>query len=149
MFDIDNTATLLNISVEDVFDIVAGLKDSGYVKESTTKNKPKTYTITNKGTDIINTAPKSVSIKTVYSYQVRPDMGETLIEGSRDFCRKMISLDRVYSRADIQTISEREGYDVFQFTGGWYTKKGGVQGEDTTPYCRHKWAKELVYVNND
>ena len=146
--DIDNTASLLKIKPADVVDIIAGLKDSGYVE--TEKGKTKTiYTITSKGSDIIAAAPKSVSIKTVYSYQVRPDMGKPLIEGSRDFCRKMVSLERVYSRADIQTISEREGYDVFQFTGGWYTKKGGIQGPDTTPYCRHKWAKELVYVNND
>jgi len=148
LVDLIAIAAALNISVKILNDIIAGLKDSGYVE--TSKGKTKTiYTITSKGSDIIAAAPKSVSIKTVYSYQVRPNMGETLIEGSRDFCRKMISLDRVYSKADIQTISEREGYDVFQFTGGWYTKKGGVQGPDTTPYCRHKWAKELVYVNND
>ncbi len=129
----------------EVVDIIQGLKDSEFVTE-TTKNK--VLTITSKGSDIITNSPKSVSIKTMYSYQVRPNMGETLIEGSREFCVKMISLNRLYSRADIQKISLMEGYDVFEFTGGFYTKKGGVRGEDTTPYCRHKWAKELVYVND-
>lgn len=130
-----------------VVDILQGLKDSSFLKE-TTKNKSSALVITSKGSDILINSPKTVSIKTMYSYQVRPNMGETLIEGSRDFCRKLISLKRIYSRADIQKISLIEGYDVFEFTGGWYTKKGGVRGEDTTPYCRHKWAKELVYVND-
>ena len=146
--DVDGIAQTLKISAGDTLDIIEGLKATGLVKEKELKSKigtPTQWTITNKGSDIIANAPKSVSIKTVYSYQLRPGLPE-LETHSREFCQKMMELDRVYSRADIQTISEREGYDVFQFTGGWYhNPKDNV----TTPYCRHKWAKELVYINND
>jgi hypothetical protein len=44
---------------------------------------------------------------------------------SRPFCKKLMSLDRVYTRTDIQSISARLGYSVFDSCGG--------EG------CRHRW----------
>ena len=54
---------------------------------------------------------------------------------SRDFCVKMMSLNRLYSRADIETISERLGYSVWDRVGGWWTMPNG----EHSPQCRHEW----------
>ena len=80
-------------------------------------------------------------IKIRYSYEVDPALGEPIIPGTRDFCRRLIDADRIYSRAEIEQISQRLGYSVWQRRGGFYhNPKTGV----TTPYCRHRWVEQLV-----
>lgn len=77
--------------------------------------------------------PSQVFIK--YSYEGPQDAK------NRPFCAKMMSLNRLYSRAEIETISQRLGYSVFDRRGGFWTRKGT---NDTTPYCRHKWKSNIV-----
>lgn len=77
--------------------------------------------------------PSQVLIK--YSYEGPQD------SKNRPFCAKMMSLNRLYSRADIEQISQRLGYSVFDRRGGFWTRKGT---HDTTPYCRHKWKSNIV-----
>jgi DNA-binding MarR family transcriptional regulator len=60
---------------------------------------------------------------------------------NRDFCRKMLDLDKLYSRGEIEQISQRLGYSVWERRGGFYhNPKTGK----TTPYCRHYWSQEIV-----
>ena len=76
-----------------------------------------------------------------YTYEVTPGLGDAIIPTTRDFCRRLIELDRVYSRAEIQQISQRLGYSVWQRRGGFYhNPRTGV----TTPYCRHRWVEQVV-----
>jgi DNA-binding MarR family transcriptional regulator len=76
-----------------------------------------------------------------YSYEVSPGLGAPIISNTRDFCRRLISLDRIYSRAEIEQISQRLGYSVWKRRGGFYhNPKTGV----TTPYCRHRWVEQVV-----
>ena len=76
-----------------------------------------------------------------YSYEVSPGLGERIIDTTRDFCRRLIQLDRIYSRKEIEQISQRLGYSVWQRRGGFYhNPKTGV----TTPYCRHRWVEQVV-----
>lgn len=77
--------------------------------------------------------PTQIYVK--YSYEVKPGIGPAVIETTRPFCRKMISLNRLYSRADIEKISARLGYSVFDRKGGWW---GG------SPECRHRWVSHVV-----
>lgn len=79
------------------------------------------------------TNPTSISIK--YSYEGPQD------SRNRPFCAKLMELHRLYSRAEIESISERLGYSVFDRRGGFWTRKGT---NDTTPYCRHKWKSNIV-----
>ena len=79
------------------------------------------------------TAPVQVFIK--YSYEGPVD------SRNRPFCAKMMQLNRLYSRAEIETISQRLGYSVFDRRGGFWTRKGG---EKTTPYCRHNWKSNIL-----
>lgn len=76
-----------------------------------------------------------------YSYEVTPGLGEPIIPTTRPFCERLINLDRIYSRAEIQQISQRLGYSVWQRRGGFYTNpRTGI----TTPYCRHRWVEQVV-----
>jgi DNA-binding Lrp family transcriptional regulator len=76
-----------------------------------------------------------VQISVMYSYEVKPDVGPSIIPTTRPFCRKMVQLNRLYSRADIEKISLRLGYSVFDRKGGWWGK---------SPECRHMWRSNIV-----
>lgn len=81
-------------------------------------------------------------MRIVYSYEVRAGYGEPVIETTRDFCRRLIQLDRVYSRDDINTISSIEGRNVFLFKGGWYHDPSQNK---TFPFCRHTWVQNVIF----
>ena len=60
---------------------------------------------------------------------------------SRPFCQKLMSMNRVYTRGEIQQISARLGYDVFARAGGWWTiPNTGIH----SPKCRHTWNAVVV-----
>jgi hypothetical protein len=62
-------------------------------------------------------------------------------ETNRPFCARLLELNRVYTREDINTLSERLGYNVWMRRGGWYHNPDtGVN----TPYCRHTWRQVIV-----
>jgi hypothetical protein len=80
-------------------------------------------------------------IQIKYSYEVSPGLGAAIIPTTRAFCENLITLDRIYSRKEIQNISQRLGYSVWQRRGGFYhNPRTGV----TTPYCRHRWVEQVV-----
>lgn len=87
--------------------------------------------------EVIDTRPKPepVDVYVKYSYEVRKGAGPELIDTSRPFCRKLIELDRLYTRSEIELISQRVGYSVFDRSGGWW-------GDN--PQCRHEWKRNLV-----
>jgi hypothetical protein len=77
-------------------------------------------------------------IKVMYTYELRPDVPPpAIIPTTRAFCKKMLSLSksRMFSRQDIQKLSERLGYSVF-------TRAGGFWGNSYK--CRHTWMKHVV-----
>lgn len=74
----------------------------------------------------------SISIK--YSYEPKPGL-DPIIPTTRPFCRKLIQLNRLYSRADIENISQRLGYSVFDRKGGWW---------GYNPECRHRWVSNIL-----
>lgn len=76
-----------------------------------------------------------VQIMVKYSYEVKPGIGPAIIPTTRTFCRKMITLNRLYSRAEIESISLRLGYSVWDRKGGWWGKK---------EECRHRWVSNVV-----
>ena len=80
---------------------------------------------------------KVTDILVRYSYEWRvADNGKP----SRPFCEKLLQLDRFYSRQDIEKISERVGYSVFDRCGGWWTMPDGTH----SPKCRHTWMVNIV-----
>lgn len=78
--------------------------------------------------------PETMDVYVKYSYEPRTGL-KPLIETSRPFCRKLISLNKLYTRAEIQSISQRVGYSVWDRQGGWWGRE---------PHCRHEWKRHIV-----
>jgi hypothetical protein len=79
----------------------------------------------------------------LYGYEERSD-APALVEGgkSREFCLALLSLNRLYTREEIDMISAQEGYDVFSFKGGWYHDP---VSDKNFPFCRHTWMQNVVF----
>ena len=60
---------------------------------------------------------------------------------SREFCKKLLELNRSFTRDDINTISTRVDRNVWTYRGGWYSNPDTGA---TTPWCRHEWMQQLV-----
>jgi len=82
--------------------------------------------------DVSKSKKTQISIK--YSYEWHEDVPDeekdTLENPSRPFCKKLMELNRHYTRYDIEQISERLGYSVWE-------RKGGDG-------CRHRWVSQIV-----
>ncbi len=76
-----------------------------------------------------------------YSYEVKAGLGAAIIPTTRDFCREVIGLDRLYTRAEIDTLSAEMDMDVWRYRGGWYHNP---ETGKTTPSCRHEWKQNIV-----
>jgi hypothetical protein len=82
-----------------------------------------------------------------YKYTLRSDAPALKTE-SRDFCKKMMSKRKLYSKAEIEllrndmkTSSITDVTDVWLARGGWYRKP---ETETSIPYCRHIWKQVIV-----
>ena len=75
-----------------------------------------------------------------YTYREVPGIPPVKTK-SRDFCERLISANRKYTREDINTISSRVNRDVWKYRGGWYTNP---DTQKSTPWCRHEWVQQLV-----
>lgn len=88
--------------------------------------------------------PSTSSFMVRYSYEWRSDIPgnerDSADHPSRVFCARLMQLDRLYSRAEIETISGRLGYSVFDRRGGWWTRPNGQH----SPSCRHRWFAQTV-----
>lgn len=79
--------------------------------------------------------------KVLYSYEVKAGLGSAVIPTTRDFCRRLVELDRLYTRQEIDAISAAVDRDVWRYRGGWYHNP---KTDTTTPSCRHEWKQNIV-----
>ncbi len=130
-------AEAINTSPEYVQKRINELVKSGVLKQDTKKVGIDKIIETSINPETIDFRPKpeTVDVYVKYSYEVKPGAGPELIPTSRPFCKKLIELDRLYTRAEIETISQRLGYSVFDRGGGFWGDK---------PSCRHEWRRNLV-----
>lgn len=88
--------------------------------------------------------PARTTFEIRYSYEWRPIVPEgqrdTPEHPSRNFCKKLMSLNRFYTRREIETLSQRLGYSVFDRAGGWWTDPINPN----PPQCRHEWRSNVV-----
>jgi predicted transcriptional regulator len=80
---------------------------------------------------------KSIFLKYAYDWKSIVPVSErnSPEHPSRPFCVKLMGLNRLYSRKDIENISLQLGYSVFDRAGGWWTMPDG----EHSPSCRHEW----------
>ena len=104
-------------------------------------------------TDVGERIEESIDVPTAvvrYKYSLRPDAPALKPGGeSRGFCQKMMSLNKVYSKQEIEFLRNdmkssgisKNVTNVWLARGGWYTP----QGQSTSlPYCRHIWEQVIV-----
>jgi hypothetical protein len=107
----------------------------------------KQRTLTKPINEIIN-KPLPTVIEVRYSYEWKPQFAidsenkaaTPLIQTSRPFCARLLRLDKVYTRREIEALSARLGYSVFDRGGGWWTKSSGYH----SPSCRHEWRANVL-----
>lgn len=78
--------------------------------------------------------PETVDVTIRYSYEPKPGL-DPVIPTTRPFCKRLIELDKFYSRAEIESISQRVGYSVWDRKGGFWGHKDE---------CRHRWVSHIV-----
>ena len=129
----ESIAKALNTSVEDVAKRIQTLREL----EILTKGGE----VNTLGKSVIDNLDIPISrFEVRYTYRKRPNVPDPKTE-SREFCVKLIDINRSYSRQDIDNISTRVDRDVWRYRGGWYTNPDTGA---TTPFCRHEWIQQLV-----
>ena len=79
-----------------------------------------------------------------YGYRTRLDVPPAK-SGSRQFCERLIGINRLYTKDEINSISGRVDRDVWRYRGGWYSfPKDDPRYPARTPWCRHEWIQQLV-----
>lgn len=122
-------ARVLNKSQSVIEKIFQSLESDGYLKISGYSRL-----LTKPISEITDTKPSTTSVIVRYSYEGPQD------DRNRPFCAKMLKLDKFYSRADIEKISQMVGYSVWDRRGGWWTKPDG----EHSPSCRHYWQTNVL-----
>lgn len=133
----ESIAKMLGIDVAQINDVVAEL-----IKKKQLKVAPdESITVTSIGLDVVNNSTLKAEIFIMYDYDLSPNVGgDKIIAGTREFCREVINLNKMWSLADIQTLGVELGYDVWERRGGFWRHKDG----EITPYCRHSWVQRIV-----
>ena len=75
-----------------------------------------------------------------YSYREIPGIPPVKTQ-SREFCSRLVGLNRIYSRDEINIISGRVNRNVWIYKGGWYNNP---ETKRKTPWCRHEWVQQIV-----
>jgi hypothetical protein len=84
---------------------------------------------------------KDVKLEVLYSYEVKTGLGAQVIPRTREFCRELVQLDRLYKRSEIDQLSNELDTDVWRYRGGWYSNPNTGKN---TPSCRHEWRQNIV-----
>lgn len=137
-------AKVLNKSVEQIDNALEALKLEGYLTQTGLAISilaPNYTPVVRKLTEPLKKIPggdKATKTEVLlrYTYQGPED------SKNRPFCARMLQLakTKLWSRADIENISERLGYSVWDRRGGWFTEPNG----NHRPYCRHRWDVKIV-----
>lgn len=118
------------------------LIDDNVLEEDISRVGEVSRKITRTGEAAIKRLQPLTSFKVLYSYEERAGVPAAK-SGSRPLCEMLYKGGNslLFTREEIQNISNQLGYSVFQLCGGWYrnpdTKK-------TTPFCRHEWTRNVV-----
>jgi len=85
--------------------------------------------------------PQTSQILIRYSYEWKQGFNDGDLDTSRPFCKYLVTANKFYSRSEIEMMSARLGYSVWDRRGGWYTKPGT---NTHSPSCRHEWRSNIV-----
>ena len=144
-------ANTLKVTVKRVNDIIGAAIEKGLISTEQTligKGDQRNIVIERKLTQplakiVEQIKPQTTQFLVRYSYEWLPEIPanerNSAAHPSRDFCKQLMALDKLYSRSDIEQISAQVGYSVFDRRGGWWNDDG-----TTKPHCRHRWFSQIV-----
>jgi DNA-binding Lrp family transcriptional regulator len=127
----------LKMPIEEVEDIIANLLEGGLIVAAIKKvgiDEIIERTMPEPLSELTDKKPRTLEQKIMYSYEGVRD------NRNRDFCRRLLDMDKFFSRSDIETMSARLGYSVWDRRGGWWTKPDGERSVS----CRHRWVQNFV-----
>jgi DNA-binding MarR family transcriptional regulator len=121
------------------------LIDDNVLEEKIDREGLITRKVTRTGEAAIRRLEPITSFRVLYSYEERSGVPAAK-SGSRPLCDMLYNADgkgqsKLFTREEIQNISNQLGYSVFQLCGGWYRRPGS---NIVTPYCRHEWKRNVV-----
>jgi hypothetical protein len=119
-------AKVLKQPVEVINKTLQVLTDAGIIAETVTPDAIE-RTASTTGIDV----PKATTTDLLLRYKYSGPQDSK----NRPFCAKLMELNKLYSRSDIEDLSIRLGYSVWDRRGGWFTQPDG----EHRPYCRHSW----------
>ena len=141
-------AKVLKTNVKTINNVLADLEERGILKSKSTsigKGIDKNVIIERELTKplakiVEDVKPTTTEILIRYSYAWIAGYSNADVDTSRPFCKTLLAANRFYSRSDIEQISARLGYSVWDRRGGWWTKPSGKHSES----CRHQWQTNVV-----
>jgi hypothetical protein len=142
-------AETLEQNVDTINQVIKTLVENGYVQvneyaigEGIDENVIIEHTLTQPLNEIlVKVQPTTKELLIRYSYEWKQGFNNTDKKTSRPFCVALLDAGKMYSRSEIEQISARLGYSVWDRAGGWYTVPGTDKHE---PSCRHQWVSNIV-----
>lgn len=142
-------ATTLDQNVDTINLVIKSLVENGYIQvneyaigEGIDENVITEHILTEPLNDIlVKIKPQTKEILIRYSYEWKAGFSNRDKKTSRPFCVALLEADKMYSRSEIESISARLGYSVWDRRGGWYTEPGT---NEHSPSCRHEWVSNIV-----
>ena len=145
----DVLATTLDQNPDTISLVIRDLIDKGYITsneytigEGIDGNTIIEHTLTEPIGDILTKIqPQTKELLIRYSYEWKTGFSNKDKKTSRPFCVALLDAGKMYSRSEIESISARLGYSVWDRKGGWYTVPGTNEHEAS---CRHQWVSNIV-----
>lgn len=142
---LENIAEALNTDLENIVESVKRLTNEGMLKANEIDipdDLPNdTEEVEREVTEEGEREAQEIEYEIVYRYVLRAGVsGGAVIPGTRDFCRELIRLNRVYTKEEIDQISLLTGRNVWLRRGGFWNRGSG----NISPSCRHNWRQELI-----
>ena len=142
-------AETLDQNVDTINQVIKTLVENGYVQvneyaigEGIDENVIIEHTLTQPLNEIlVKVQPTTKELLIRYSYEWKAGFNNTDKKTSRPFCVALLDAGKMYSRSEIEQISARLGYSVWDRGGGWYTVPGTDKHEAS---CRHQWVSNIV-----
>ena len=140
---------VLNVSVAEIIVVIRSLEERNIiasVDKKIGKGIDSNVIVERKlvkplGVTIGEVKPTTTEMLVRYSYEWKSGFSKANIGTSRPFCKELLRADKFYSRSEIEQMSARLGYSVWDRGGGWWTKKGT---NIHSVSCRHEWKTNIV-----
>jgi hypothetical protein len=136
-------ASVLKVTQDLVQDIIDNFVEIGAIAVIASKiNSAPSYKVLKPVSELPGKNSKLTKAFIRYTYEWMPGFSDADAATSRQFCKVLMGMSKskTWSRSDIESISARVGYSVWERRGGWYTNPDTDKPRE---YCRHRWVSKL------